>query len=292
MRRASRLQPAGLALPEPAAARRAFDAAAVTFDAACAAHDHARENLLGRLAWLNPAPKIIIDAGCGTGRGCAALTERYPGALTLGIDISPAMLTAALRLQSAAVFARCDVQALPFVDHSVDLLLVNLVLPWCDPSALLRECARVLSVEGLLLLSTTGPTTLQELRRAWRGIDEDVHVHANFDMQTLGDLIVQAGLREPVLDCDRLVLRYSTPARLHEELRATGAGNCAPGRRRSLTGTDRFRRYERALAQEAGSPAGIDVTLEIIYAQAWGRAQRDAQASPAPRFRGIALRSE
>lgn len=290
MRRPARLQPAGVALPEPAAARRAFDAAATAFDAACAAHDHAREVLLGRLAWLDPAPKLIVDAACGTGRGTGWLTERFPQAPVIGVDISAAMLAVASKRRSAAAFARCDVQSLPFLDHSVDLMLANFALPWCDPQRLLGEFARVLSPDGLLLLSSTGPATLQEVRRAWRSIDDDVHVHASVDMQTLGDLIVQAGLREPVLDCDRVTLCYSAPVRLHEELRASGAVNSARGRRGSLTGTGRFRRYERALVHEAGSPAGLDITLEIIFAQAWGHSRR--RAPPEPQFHGIALRRE
>jgi malonyl-CoA O-methyltransferase len=292
MRRPSQLPNASIALPEPGAARRGFDAAAQTFDSACAAHDRAREILLDRLRWFDLAPRRILDVACGSGRGSAVLMQQYPQAQVLAVDSSHAMLCAAASARAMPMLACCDAQSLPVRDHSVDLLLANLVLPWCDPQMLLREFSRALAPGGLLLASTTGPATLQEVRRAWRSVDTDVHVHAAFDMQTLGDLCLQAGLHEPVLDADRLTLRYSTPERLHAELRASGAGNAARGRRGTLTGTERFRRYADALAHEAGVAGGIDVTVEFIYVQAWGATDRLAQAPPEPRFHGIPLRRE
>lgn len=288
MGRRSKLQPASVALPEPATARRAFDRAAARFDAACAAHDHARGILLERLAWLELAPQLVVDAGCGTGRALPLLQQQFPDAAIVGIDCSVAMLQIAGARSGNGLLAGADIAALPFAAHSVDLLLANLVLPWVtDPVAVLAECRRVLSPSGLLLLSATGPATLQELRRAWRSVDDDVHVHAQLDMQTLGDLVMQAGLRDPVLDVEHVALQYSSPARLHAELQALGAGNAAPGRRSSLTGKARFGKYEQALRAAAGTPDGVSVTLELIFLQAWGDVQ---VAAPEPQFHGIPLR--
>lgn len=292
MSRGARLPAATIALPEPALARRRFTAAAGSFDAACAAHDHARAALLARLDWLQIAPRQIVDAGCGTGRGALALQQRYPDAQLLCVDSSQAMLTQAAAAVPSAATACCDVQALPLPDRSVDLLLGCCVLPWVDPQQLLGECARVLAPGGLLLLATTGPATLQELRRAWRSVDDDVHVHASVDMQTLGDMLVRAGLHDPVLDTEQVTLSYSTPARLHEELAALGARNAAPGRRRTLTGRARFAQYQRALQAEAGTADGLAVTLELVYAHAWGAPDRADQAPPQPQFYGIPLRRE
>jgi malonyl-CoA O-methyltransferase len=287
------MQPGTIALPEPSAARRRFDAAAAGFDAACAAHDYAREILLERLAWLKVDPQLIVDAGCGTGRGTQWLRTRYADARICAVDASQAMLEAAGKQAPGAELIHCDATALPLEQGSVDLLVANLLLPWCDPLALLEECARVLSADGLLLLSTTGPATLQEVRRAWRRVDEDIHAHANLDMQTVGDLLVRAGLREPVLDTERATLQYSSASRLHAELRATGALNAAHGRKRSLTGKARFGRYLSALDAEAASDQpGIDITLELIFAQAWGPDRRAQASPPEPRFHGIAVRSE
>ncbi len=287
------MQPGAIALPDPLVARRRFDTAAATFDAACAAHDYAREILLERLAWLRPDPQVIVDVGCGTGRGMQWLRTRFDAAQILGVDVSQGMLAVAGRQSPGAQLVCGDATALPLAPHSVDLLFANLVLPWCDPQALLAEFARVLSPDGLLLMTTTGPATLQEVRRAWRGIDQDIHVHANLDMQGVGDLIVRAGLREPVLDTEQATLSYSSAASLHAELRATGALNAARGRAKTLTGTGRFRRYLNELgAVSTGSEASLDITLDLIFAQAWGSGRNAADPPPEPRFHGIAVRSE
>ena len=265
---------------------RRFERAGPTFDSACAAHDHARAILLQRLAWFDLDPGVIVDAGCGTGRAAAALHRHFPAARVLGVDRSNAMLGQAVRRSPVTAHLRADVQSLPLPGASVDLLFANLVLPWCDPQTALREFARVLAPGGLLLLATTGPRTLEQLRRAWRSVDDDVHVHAGLDLQTLGDLVSGCGFREPVLDVDCVTLSYSGTAALHAELRRVGAGNAAGGRRRSLTGRQRFAAYERALQAGAGADT-LDVSVEFAFAQAFGAAQDTREP---PTFRGIPLR--
>ncbi|HTQ25053.1 MAG TPA: methyltransferase domain-containing protein [Candidatus Binataceae bacterium] len=53
----------------------------------------------------------IVDLGCGTGENTAELARRYPGAATLGIDSSPAMIDRALKTREEvepALRARLD----------------------------------------------------------------------------------------------------------------------------------------------------------------------------------------
>jgi malonyl-CoA O-methyltransferase len=250
----------------------------------------ARAVLLNRLDWFDLKPQTVLDVGCGSGRALEALHRHYPRARLLGIDRSLNMLEVARRRNEQARFLQCDAAALPFGDQSVDLIFANLTLPWADPQRLLSEFARLLTPQGLLLLSTTGPGTLEQVRRAWRQVDDAVHVHASLDLQSLGDLVVRTGLREPVLDGDRVTLRYSGVKRLHEELRAVGAANAAGGRRRTLTGKARFAAYTRAL-RDASSDA-VDVTLEFCFVQAWGPSGSAAADAQTASFRGIPVRQE
>jgi len=286
-----RLQPATVALPERLVAQRRFDKASRTFDAACAVHDHARAVLLNRLDWFDLDPRFVLDAGCATGRAATALRQRYPRARIVGIDRSSHMIAVARSTGAADIWLRGDVETLPCASHSIDLVFANLTLPWCDPQRLLGECARVLTPRGMLLLATTGPGTLQELRRAWRVVDDCVHVHASADLQTLGDLVVQSGLREPVLDRDSVGLRYSAIGRLHEELRAVGATCAAGGRRRTLTGKARFAAYAAQLGGICGSAGAIEVSVELLFVQAWGAQERRPGGDAPSSFRGIPVRS-
>ena len=266
------------ALPEPGAVRRSFDRA-TTFEGASFVHDETRRRLLERLDLFDLGPRVAVDLGCATGRGALALAARYPAARVLAVDSSAGMLRAA-HARSAGVRSVTalggDAETLPLRDHSVQLILANLVLPWCRPPALFAEAARVLEDGGLLLFATLGPDSLKEVRAAWGAADSALHVHAAFDLHDVGDLALAAGLAEPVLDVDRLEIIYPSVAKLVDDLRSSGAVNVAAGRRRGLTGPRRWRAFERALLG-GGHGARFAITLELVLGQAWGRGPRPAR---------------
>ena len=78
--------------------RRSFDRAAPTFDAAAVLFTEVRENLLERLQLTKLEPRVVLDAGAGTGHGSRALKRRYPGAVVVALDSSPQMLKASSEL--------------------------------------------------------------------------------------------------------------------------------------------------------------------------------------------------
>lgn len=169
-----------------------------------------------------------------------------------------------------------DAERLPLAAGSVDLILANQLLPWCRPERVFAEACRVLGPDGLLLFSTLGPDSLAELRRAWAAADDQIHVHGFFDMHDLGDQLIAAGLEDPVVDVDRITVTYPSVEALVADFRACGAVNIAAGRRKTLTGADRWRRFEAAL--DAGRDSGrLAVGVELILGQAWrGARQRNA----------------
>ena len=269
------------ALPEALATRRSFDRA-TRFDGASFAHDETRARLLERLDLFDLAPRVAVDLGCATGRGAVALAGRYPAARVLAVDSSAGMLRAA-SVRAAPVPSigalGGDAERLPLRDQSVQLILANLVLPWCRPPTLFAEAARVLEDGGLLLFATLGPDSLREVRTAWGAVDSALHVHAAFDLHDIGDLALAAGLAEPVIDVDRLEVTYSSVASLVDDLRSCGAVNVAAGRRRGLTGRRRWHAFERALAG-SGDGARFAITLELVLGQAWGRGPPAARREP------------
>ncbi|HVY64937.1 MAG TPA: methyltransferase domain-containing protein [Gammaproteobacteria bacterium] len=259
------------ALPEKRATRRAFDRVR-GFDSASFIHDAARDRLLERLDLVSLDPRTIVDLGCATGRGAAALAARYPAAHVLAVDSSMGMLRATTARAVPGVMAVAgEAERLPLPAYSVELLFANLVLPWCRPDFVFAEAARVLGPDGVFVFATLGPDSLAELRRAFGAVDNAIHVHAAFDVHDLGDLALKAGLAEPVLDVDRLAVTYAEPAALWRDLKAVAASNVAGGRRRALTGPRRWSRFLAGLAPRKDERFGV--TVELIFGQAFGRGE-------------------
>jgi malonyl-CoA O-methyltransferase len=251
--------------------RRSFDRAAETFDDAAVLQTEVRDNLLARLDWMALAPRVVVDAGAGTGHASRALIRRYPKARVIALDFSPRMLHAAGRRQSwLRRFARvcADAERLPLADASVDLILSNLMLQWCNPDLVFAEFRRVLAPHGLLTFTTLGPDTLRELRSAWAEVDSRTHVHQFIDMHDLGDALVRGGFASPVLDVERYTLAYADVRRVAADLKATGARNATMGRARGLTGRRQFAAFQAAY--EAHRRDGrLPATYEVVFGHAW-----------------------
>jgi malonyl-CoA O-methyltransferase len=266
------------------AVARAFDRASGSYDAAAELQARVRNDLIDRLTELKIEPATLLDLGAGTGHSTRALKRKFPKALVIAADIAPGMLAQA-RQQSRWLRrferVRADAYSLPFRDASLDVVFSSLMLQWCDElDAVFSEIARVLKPGGLLLFSTFGPGTLAELREAWAAGDAaNNHVNHFFDPHALGTALTHAGLAEPVLDVDRIVLRYDDALTLMRELKAIGAHNVTRGRPRGLTGRHRLeamtRAYE-ALRRDGKLPA----TYEVINAVSWGGDRRESHEFP------------
>jgi len=251
--------------------RRSFDRAAATYDAAAVLHADIRQNLLDRLKLTALEPRAVVDAGAGTGLGSRALKRRYPSALVIALDSSRGMLRAAARQQLwLRPFARlcADAERLPLKDGSIDLIVSNLMLQWCDPDAVFAEFRRVLAPQGLLSFSTLGPDTLRELRSAWAQVDSRDHVHQFIDMHDLGDALVRSGFASPVLDVERITLKYLDVRAVAADLRATGARNAARGRAKGLTTPRQFAAMQAAY-EKSRQDGRLPATYEAVFAHAW-----------------------
>ena len=162
-----------------------------------------------------------------------------------------------------------DAQALPLADASVQLLFSNLALQWCsEPDGIFRELFRVLAPGGLMVFSTLGPDTLKELRASWLEADGFNHVNAFADMHDLGDALVRAGLKDVVVDAERITRTYRSVFDLMRDLKSLGAHNVTAGRQRGMTGKRRL--HAMAQAYERYRENGLlPASYEVVYAHAW-----------------------
>lgn len=233
------------------------------------------EELVERLGLLNFVPEVILDLGCGAGVESQALARCFPDARVVGLDICPLPLRPQASVEKWRPIIG-DANALPFSRAAFDLVFANLVLPWCDPVAALQEVRRILRPGGVVVFSTLGPDTLKEVRAAWEAIDDHPHVHPFADMHNVGDAVLGAGFTEPVVDVDMLFFSYGELRKLVDDLRALGATNAMTGRRRSLTGKNRWQAFADAYQSSAQQQGRLQATFEVVYAVAWASEQSEA----------------
>ena len=259
------------------AVRRAFDRAAASYDAAAVLQHEVCRRSLERLDFIRHAPLRILDAGSGTGNAWRGLAARYPGARMVALDLAPGMLRQAraavswhqrlLRRQPVPVCG--DLEQLPLANGCMDLVWSNLALQWVNvlPRAF-AEMRRVLAPGALLMFTTFGPDTLKELRAAQAGTDGRPHVSGFIDMHDIGDLLVQAGFANPVIDMETFTLTYADVQSLMRDLKAIGARNAAADRPPGLSGKGWL--AEVTCNYEPLRRAGqLPATFEVIYGHAW-----------------------
>ncbi len=258
--------------------RRAFNRAAADYDAAAVLQREVCARMLERLDFIKLQPARILDAGGGTGWGTRQLAQRYPAAQVIALDIAIGMLQIARghsswwrKLFSGAQQTQVcgDIEALPLASNSVEMVWSNLAVQWCNdlPDTFI-ELHRVLKADGLLMFSTFGPDTLKELRQAFRGVDQHNHLNRFADMHDIGDMLVDAGFAEPVMDMECLTLTYDDVRGVLYDLKRIGAHNATAGRGQGLMGKNAWARlvenYER-LRRDGKLPA----TYEVVYGHAW-----------------------
>ena len=258
--------------------RRSFGRAAASYDATAVLQHEIGRRMLERLDYMRIAPKRILDIGCGTGLATEALMTRYTKAEVIALDLALPMLQLARRRGRWLRRPRClcaDLDGLPLRDQSVDLVFSNAALQWsADPARAMADIARVLRPGGLFLFTSFGPDTLRELRAAWALVDGAPHVHRFIDMHDYGDMLMRAGLADPVMDVERMTLTYSEPMQLMREIRDIGAGNADASRPRGLSGRGRFARVCAAYQGFRDDDGRLPVSYEVIHGHAWAPSQR------------------
>jgi len=277
-----------------------FNHAAPSYDEAAVLQKTVAERIDERLELTTVEVKTVLDLGAGTGLLTEKILARYPNADIFAVDLSSKMLEVAkprlrtnrwpqlgdrlnrwlqncrltniLATKNQAQPINADVYQLPFADGSVDMIVSNLMLQWCDDlDRVFQEFRRVLRPEGLLMFTTFGPDTLKELRQSWQAIDSEYeHVNHFIDMHDIGDALIRAGFGQPVMDVELFTLTYDKPIGVLKDLKAIGATNANQQRAPGLMGKQKFaamlNAYEERRRQEDGK---IPASYEVVHGHAW-----------------------
>jgi SAM-dependent methyltransferase len=193
---------------------------------------------------------------------------------------------AAHRLDADFARVAADEEALPFSDASLDLVVSALSLQFVnDLPGTLIQIRRALKADGLLLAALVGGESLIELREAFAAAESEIEggisprVAPFADVRELGALLQRAGFALPVVDTDRITVRYDTVRDLMRELRRMGATNILSERRRVPLRRETLTRMEDIYCDRFGDPDGrLPATFEIVWLSGW--APHESQQQP------------
>jgi SAM-dependent methyltransferase len=239
------------------------------------------EEFADRLAAVTRGFPLALDLG--SHRGALALAPVEPGKIgrIVAADLSPAMLAGNAGMRVAA-----DEERLPFRDGSFDLVASALSLHWVNdlPGALI-QVRRALKPDGLFLGAIFGGDTLAELRQSLSeaeiecegGLSPRVSPFA--DLRDAGSLLQRAGFALPVVDTDRVTVRYANLFKLMAELRGMGETNALIERRRTPLKRATLLRAAEIYNEKFGLPDGrVPATFEIVTLTGW--APHESQQKP------------
>ncbi len=226
------------------------------------------EELLSRLDLINIPVNRALDLGCGTGNTVQPLCKAFPKAKFCFVDASENMLKIAKKNKPwlrKCDFIQSQAHELKLKDGTFDCVISNLLLQSCDdPDLIFSEVQRVTRENGLFSFSTLGPDSFKELRAALTAADIAKHEltfgHLT-DMHDLGDALLRAGLREPVMDVDIFTLSFSRFEDLFKELNATG-NILQDFSSDEIAALDKFYPHK----DEQGD---FLLTVEVVFGQAW-----------------------
>ncbi|MBA4059591.1 MAG: biotin synthase [Verminephrobacter sp.] len=247
-------------------------------------HEEVARRMEDRLQWIRQAPAAWChwEAVRGGLEGHALVSARYPKARCFVVETTRKAREVASQSLSKPWWSRWTGEQVRLEmpdEGAVQMLWANMALHMVsDPQALMAQWHRALAVDGYLMFSCLGPDTAKELRTVYADMGWPPAGHAFTDMHDWGDMLVQAGFAEPVMDMERITLTFATPQRLLEELRELGC-NLHPGRFAALRGRawreQLYKALEQRLIDRSGS-GQLSLTFEIIYGHAF---------KPAPRVR-------
>ena len=175
-------------------------------------HGEVARRMAERLAIVKLQPAQVLDWWPRVGGGAAALVAASKQARVRAVESEPEAPAAApwwsvRRWAPAPAPLRED----DVPDASAQLVWANMMLhALADPLVAMRRWQRALQVDGFLMFSTLGPGTLPQLRKIYAAQGWGPPMGPLVDMHDLGDMLVQAGFADPVMDQEIVTLTWAS----------------------------------------------------------------------------------
>jgi len=236
---------------------------------------------------LGPATFLIERVAADLAERLSAVLRQFEHGADIGTpgDALRQALAATGKVASVAAIDLGDDEAVPLAESSLDLAVSALALQFTnDLPGVLVQIRRALKPDGLFLAALLGGDTLTELRQAFAAAESEVdgglspRVAPFADIRDLGALLQRAGFALPVVDSERLTVRYGSAFALMQDLRRMGATNVLTERRRvPLRRATLLRMAEIYGARFADADGRLRATFEIVFLSGWAPHQSQQQ---------------
>lgn len=230
--------------------------------------DNLAKRVMTRLDYIKLEPKVVIDCGSGFGYDYNLLKEKFHGSTIYEIDTSLEVLKTQqnkkswlrniLNKSESRNLINADAYHIPIRNGIVDFVYANQLLPYLsDIVAYFKEARRVLKVGGAFCISGLGVDSFKELREL------GLSTYRFPDMHDIGDMLVEVGFTNPVVDTEYITLEYDNLATLLCDIKLVGCGAANSEILRSGITKAEFDIIKSKLHQP------IQLTLEIFVAHGW-----------------------
>ena len=270
--------------------RKSFNRAATTYDTCSTLQDTISDNLIERLKTIKFEPLDILDLGCGTGTNGLNLRKKYKKSRIINYDFSENMLKEACIKQKLFILDKinpspysyicADIEAIPLEENSLDLVWSSSTLQWCNELDLVfNQVKKILKPGGLFIFSTFGPNTLNELREITENLFNEKKTSTFIDMHNLGNLLMDSGFSDSILDTENFTVTYNEVERLFKDIKSIGATNGNISKNRGLSG----RSFTKKIIQKYENYRTnnlLPASYEVIYGHAWNISKSTSEYHP------------
>ncbi|MDD3267576.1 MAG: methyltransferase domain-containing protein [Burkholderiales bacterium] len=228
------------------------------------------KRMIERLDYIKLMPKIVLDCGSGLSFDSKLLKDIYPKSHLIVLDSSiellkltaydnkPSVIDKLFKKAGKTFAINADAYSLPIKNQSVDFVYSNQLLPYLsDLVSFFKEVRRVTTIGGAFFVSGLGVDSFKELREL------GLSTFRFPDMHDIGDMLIEVGFTNPVVDTEHITLEYDKLSTLLEDIRIISCGSSNDKSLYKYLGKDVYMMIKSKLNQP------IKLTLEIFVAHGW-----------------------
>lgn len=255
------------------AVKQSFSKAAKSYDQYALFQRDTGDFLLQLAKLHSNSCKNILDLGCGTGYFSKQLNDWQQShyyqlsadALTC-FDLSPFMLQETdKRGLTYHQSVEGDIDKLPFVNDSFDLIFSNLVLQWSeDLSEALSQAKQTLKKSGVICFSTLLDGSLTELKSAWQAVDNNQHINTFLNESEIKSAVECAGFREFKIFTKTYSYFFPDVIAVMKSLKGIGANHVHHGQQSNTLGKKGLQQLSEAY-KPFSNKQGLRLSYQVCY---------------------------